>query len=118
MTSGYKVTIHVATLEEAQAVQELALDAFGFPVTVTAAERTHATRPAKDWRMGQIILEHMLKDRQRTYTYEDLQIVLEENKYKAQSIYALMSELVRGGCVYKITQGLFRTVPELYAAPK
>lgn len=116
--TGYKVSIHVATLEEAQAAQELALDAFGFPVTVTAVTRETAQKPSKDWRMGQIILEYMIKDRQRTYTYEDLQIVLEENKYKATSIYPLMRELVREGCVKWITQGLFRVAEGFYEAPK
>lgn len=86
MTAGYKVSIHVVTLEEAQAVQELALEAFGFPVTLSSAERDTNVRPVSQWRIARVVLEHMAKDPSRTYTNESIAITLEEHGFSAASV--------------------------------
>lgn len=110
MTNGYKVSIHVETLEEAQTVQELALDAFGYPVTLCSAERDTHSKPVNEWRSGKTIIRHMQKDINRTYTSEDIGILLEENDFAGHSANAIMKKLVDAGLVKKLSAGTWRYI--------
>lgn len=105
---GYKVSIHVATLEEAQAVQELALDAFGFPVTICRAERDTQTRPHSEWRSGKCILSLFRANPDKIYAQDDIEIVLQEAGFTPSSASPLLTGLVREGVIKRMGTGVYR----------
>lgn len=110
--NGYKVSIHVETLEEAQAVQELALDAFGYPVTLSAISHDTEQKPITEWRICKVILRHMRKTPDRSFTNDLLAAELEDQDFKPASIRRIMSALRKEGVVYAIDRGVWRLVKE------
>jgi len=105
----HTLSIQLLDREEALALRAL-IEELGYTVELHRSEgaRVEPKLPAREWRTGKLTLSHLAANPSRTFTQEDLSIMLEENGYKPGTASPLLWQLVRDGDIHKLSAGLYR----------
>jgi len=109
----YRLQIDIEGRDDALALAALIRE-MGYEVNAFARE-AQTRLPMHQTRAGKIILDAMSFD--RTYTTEDISIVLEEHGYSERTAQPTLRALVLEGALKKLSAGLFRKSATFNCAP-
>lgn len=105
----HTLSIQLLDREEALALRAL-IEELGYTVELHRSEgaRIEPKLPAREWRTGKLVLSLLAANPSRTFTQEDIALMLEENGYKPSTASPLLYQLVRDEDIYKLSPGLYR----------